>query len=178
MKKLFTLLIVIVAMYSHAQQTITMKSGQSINGQITDINDVNITVQTDSIGVVKLLIENIENIDYHKNDNATTTVLLNKNSAGDELIKASNIYYAGIGVTAAGIIAFTIADQLYKVNPSDSQKIQDWNLHASNTMKVIGVAVMGVGTIMQIAAFSHIGKAGRKLNATVNGNGLVLSLNF
>ena len=102
----------------------------------------------------------------------------NKNSAGDELILASKTYYAGIITSFVGVSAAIIGQQAYKDDSNDTEEQLQWKADTRRTFAIVGYGLAGIGVVVQITAFSHIGKAGRKLNATVGSAGIGLAYKF
>lgn len=72
-------------------------------------------------------------------------------TAGDELIKAKNHFYLGFGMQTAGLLI--ISGNAY-ADDTDNRKMA----------RIVGGSISFIGFILTIESFSHIGKAGKKLN--------------
>ena len=73
-------------------------------------------------------------------------------AAGDELIKAGNQYYTGLGMTIGGSLVDVIAIDALRTVPI-----------ALPVLGVAGTVLIIVGTVDMIVSYSHIRKAGRIL---------------
>jgi hypothetical protein len=110
--------------------------------------------------------------------NAQQTDNTDKTTPGDELIIASKTYYAGIIVMSAGVTGILVGQFGYNVDDNDTPEIIAWKEDTKRTFTIVGSGVAAVGVIIQITAFSHIGKAGRKLNAISGKDGIGISMKF
>lgn len=86
-------------------------------------------------------------------------------SAGDELIIASKKFYTGTIITVIGVGIAAL--------PTKSNDI-----NAVNTKKYLGLTIGVVGAIVSFTAFSHVAKAGKKLNAYMSQDGVTVGLRF
>jgi hypothetical protein len=168
MKKLLVVVAFIITVASvNAQHSINLTNGNTIKGEITAINPSNIhIVGTDSLSVYDVEMKQILSYDAGE---GTITVAPLISTPGDELIKASRMYFVGTIITAGGLIISTVGllDNRENVN-ADKKK----------ALVVAGISISMVGVLQNIIAFSHIAKAGQKFNATISSDGLGVSMKF
>ena len=178
MKKLFTLILIVLALAGNAQHYITLTNGNIVLGKITSITGKNIhIISADSVHVYDVPTTQIVSYDAGKgivNVKALTETkvyVAEEATAGDELIKAANVYYTGMIITAAGILISSAGSYAYGTSETADPKTQ-------KAIVYIGSGIAVVGMIINITAFSHISKAGRKLNVTSGRDGLGVSMKF
>ena len=88
-----------------------------------------------------------------------------KITAGDELITASKKFYTGTIISVIGIGIAAIPTKTTDAN-------------AINTKTYFGAGIALIGAIVSFSAFSHVSKAGKKLNAYMTQNGFTVGLRF
>ena len=186
MKKLLIIISFVIAGSSvSAQHFVNLTNGNVIYGKITHITDQYITIMPDdSVKVYDCPYSQIASYNigsgpvYLNNVKGTTSNNPLSPKPGDELILASKAYYGGIITSFVGISVALIGQQVYQPDDNDTQKILEWKSSTRLASSIIGYGIAGVGMIIQLTAFSHIGKAGHRLNATANSNGVGVSMKF
>jgi hypothetical protein len=165
-------MMLLAAITVSAQHSVTLTNGDILKGKITDIQPRYITI-VDSIHKTDCPVDQVSsynagygtilvNTNTIKNINGYSASILN--IAGDELIKSSKVYYTGFAITIVGVGITALGA---------SKSSAD-----SNAMVYVGGGIAFVGVIISVIAFSHIGKAGRMLNAISTKDGIGISLNF
>lgn len=184
MKRILIIIIIcVMGLTLNAQNRVTLKNGDVINGKITQVTDDQITIIEDGGKVLNFNASqvmsysdgvSIREMEQTKKNTDTKGI----RTAGDELVCASNTYYAGIVTSFVGISTALIGQQAYRSVDGDSQDVINKKQDTQLTFAIVGYGIAGIGMIIQITAFSHVGKAGHKLNAIINTNGLGISMKF
>ncbi len=181
MKKLFLIICLLFNLSIYAQHTINLTNGNIIKGKITDINKKYVhIISEDSIHVYDAPYQQIVSYNAGAGEVQVNKVQVKETtsehtpqnlSAGDELIKAANLYYAGVLVATGGVLISTIGASVYAKSS---------NPNPNTTLAIVyaGTAVTLVGAIINFTAFSHIANAGKKFNAISGKVGLGVSMNF
>jgi hypothetical protein len=177
MKKLFTIMFMLAVITVSAQMTVNLKDGKSFNGKTLSVTPETITLQWDSINKYVFNVGDVSTYFDGKNLINAKTGAIDKSynskysTPGDELIKASKTYYMGMIISSIGILTSSVGSYAYGLTKNPDKDIQKAIVYA-------GSAIALVGVIINITAFSHISKAGRKLNAISGKDGLGISMNF
>ena len=183
MKTLLIAFILILGVYAQAQHTVTLTSGRIISGKILSVNDKEIIIEQDSITKYSCPLPQVSN--YYdgtvvRKPNGDISKKYNERyaTAGDEFKKGSTLFYAGAGITCAGLATALIVPRFYQLDIDDTEDVVKWKTDLVKTLTLAGGAAACVGILIQISGVTHFAIAGSKLNATVNGNGVGLSMNF
>ena len=147
---------------------IVLTDGKILDVHITkqDKTTISFYVLSDSTKSIKKVAKE-QIFSFQKSDTeAIKTSNVKNRSAGDELIIAKNHWYLGLGVTVAGGVVGIIGAS-YPTSES------------AQTISIVGGVISLLGTIIIIESWSHVGKAGEKLNSYglslgVSGNGVSL----
>lgn len=173
---------------SFSQSTVTLKSGKVFTGKIISIEDSTLLLHDKESGE-KLKI-NIDVIDtYTVNGETVKATNLERNTvtksgevlittAGDELIKASSLYYSGMTLEVIGVASVIIGNIVFKDSEGDDWDKLNSKKNSRNAFTYAGGALCVVGIITSASGFKHIKIAGQKLNLVSTGNSLGLALKF
>lgn len=179
MKKLFLLFATFGLIQSIlAQDNIRLNTGMHLEGKIQSVNDSTISFRDSKSGIIYKW--DLKNVVYYTNLEKDTTVFPSAQTteerqsqqelfqpviktAGDELVICMHHIYTGLILSASGGIVSSLS-----FLPKDD-KLQ-------KEIFIGGAVISLAGMILGIEAYSHLGKAGRKLNATIGKSGLGLTL--
>ena len=111
------------------------------------------------------------------------TVLENMNipdsqTPGNELIKTWKHYYIGIAILMAGTAVATISAVSYKADINDSENEVTHKKNTRDAFLIAGGSMVLLGCVLQIEAFSHLGKAGKLLNMNIGREGVGVNIKF
>jgi len=163
--------------FANAQHSVTLTDGRTLEGKILQIDNDTITIRSGKEvffcppSQVTRYFNGTEYIDMR-----LQTAVLNRSTAGDELIKASNLYYTGLIITAIGTGIMVIYPQLNPDGMNDTQKTLDMKASNRKIAVLTGGAFILAGTIINVSSFAHISLAGKKLNLKMGKDGLGMAM--
>ena len=151
------------------RDVITFADGKTLDVHITKEDNTTISfysISDSTKSIKKVPKEQILGYQKSATKEMTKTLHTSNTSAGDELITAKNHWYLGLGVTVAGGVVGIIG-------------ASDPTSESAQTISIVGGVISLIGTIIIIESWSHIGKAGEKLNSYglslgFRGNGISL----
>lgn len=189
MKPFLIVIILLSAMTTKAQQSVTLNDGRVINGQILEITKMQMVIQIDS--VTKDLIPMKDVAKYYDGTNLIrtndkTVEMYNKafSTGGDELKKASDMLTTGIAISLVGILTSTAVPYLIpepKLENNDYIKFNEDEKKYKKTIKGIvlgGCGITLIGTIVELSSLGHFKLAGQKFDAKFSAKGVGISMKF
>jgi hypothetical protein len=175
-----------------AQNTVNLIDGRVFKGNIKELNVNDLIITT--LKNPQALISNDEVINQ-TTDSTTLKFKLIKvksfdkgqglvfvenliNTPGNELIKASKVFYTGVILTTSGLIIASASPYTFKAKEGDTVEDLNKKLTSQKIMFGVGCGIVLVGTIIELTSFSHIARAGKKFNVIMNNQGLGFAYKF
>lgn len=166
MKKIFTLILVLLGLGMSAQNTIVLKTGEYVYGKITSVDDKNISIEvantnktynysTGSVSSYSYKLVNQYNSDQVGDMNSKFK------SPGKELQIAAAHFELGTAFSITGAAALAVAaSNLVTTTTTDRYGVKTSHYETSKYVSIGGGVLTIVGFILQVESFSHFRKAG------------------
>lgn len=171
MKKILLIAFALISITANAQTEkdfLELTDGDTLWGEILDIQDFNIRFKEEKSNRVALVTKGLVK-SYSQNGtlifpgaqmqaDVFDMQLAEKklHFAGKNLVQSSNVFYAGVGISLIGILATVTGAVLGNDQSTNNDKL-------ARSFTYVGVGATGVGTIITATAFVPIKQSGLAL---------------
>lgn len=177
MKAFILIILFLYANITIAQDTVALKSGKVLTGNITGVSNKRIEIMPYDQSGTFVFSNSLIKTYYVKNSLQRQDIFTKKIlTADEELKKAASSMAVGITTTGIGLMTVLVVPSFMKL-PNNFEDYETYNKQV-NTVRYIGCGIILLGTIMELSALKHFKRSGDKFKAINGQNGVGLSISF